>query len=480
MRTWNPFLIVILILGVLGIEVFSQIQLPSNQNKKPSPALNPTIIDNSKPDLQIISAKVTPSTVEQGQKIKIDYIIKIINDTPLAKSGVPITKFYLSIDPLFDHKDLYLWQFKEEKLVPGINILRQIPVDIPQDMQTGDRYVIVRCDANAQVQESNESNNFKATGLIKIIKARWIDLQITSEQVVPTYIHAGGQVKISYTIKNNGTGTAGPSVTNLYLLKDKIISSSAKSQASHKEPSLPPQAVNSASFDVNISQSTDLGTRYILLCCDATKKVPEKFEDNNLIIQNFEITDYVIIGNQKWMYKNLDAITFRNGDPIDEIKNKEDWIKAGDEGKPAWCNYNDDQANDAIYGKLYNWFAVNDPRGLAPKGWHVPSDAEWKSLADYLGGETVAGGKMKEIGTAHWKIPNTGATNESGFNALPSGYCKYDDGTYMDIDHYTAFWSSTENEGTSAWTKNLYFNTSDVKSFSFFKQHGFTVRCVKD
>jgi uncharacterized protein (TIGR02145 family) len=101
------------------------------------------------------------------------------------------------------------------------------------------------------------------------------------------------------------------------------------------------------------------------------------------------------IGPQIWATKNLDVITFRNGDTIPEAKTNEEWKKAGEEGKPAWCYYDNDPENGKKYGKLYNWYAVNDPRGLAPKGWHVPSDAEWIVLIDYLGGEEVAGTKMK-------------------------------------------------------------------------------------
>jgi uncharacterized protein (TIGR02145 family) len=103
----------------------------------------------------------------------------------------------------------------------------------------------------------------------------------------------------------------------------------------------------------------------------------------------------VTIGTQVWMTKNLNVATFRNGDPIPEAKTDEEWERAGAEGKPAWCYYNNDPKNGTKYGKLYNWYAVNDPRGLAPSGYHVPPDAEWTILTDYLGGEYDAGTKVK-------------------------------------------------------------------------------------
>src|SRR5665647_2153473 len=126
----------------------------------------------------------------------------------------------------------------------------------------------------------------------------------------------------------------------------------------------------------------------------------------------------VTICTQVWMLKNLDVSTYRNGDLIPEVTDQTAWatLTTG-----AWCYNNNDPAVGVIYGKLYNWYAVNDPRGLAPTGWHVPSDAEWTTLSTCLGGDAVAGGAKKETGTTHWTSPNTGATNSSGFTALPGG-----------------------------------------------------------
>jgi len=130
---------------------------------------------------------------------------------------------------------------------------------------------------------------------------------------------------------------------------------------------------------------------------------------------------------------------------------------------------------------LYNWYAVNDSRKIAPVGWHVPSDAEWQRLVDQLGGSSVAGGgKLKEAGTAHWNSPNTGADHSSGFSALPGGYRYFGDGHYCPMGSYATFWSSTECDYSNAWYRSLSYDTSGVNRGLGSKQSGFSVRCVRD
>ncbi|MBU4446718.1 MAG: fibrobacter succinogenes major paralogous domain-containing protein, partial [Candidatus Marinimicrobia bacterium] len=179
--------------------------------------------------------------------------------------------------------------------------------------------------------------------------------------------------------------------------------------------------------------------------------------------------------------------------PIPHVTSNSAWeaLKTG-----AYCNYNTNSSNADTYGRLYNWYAVNDSRNIdpevrkrfhlptdsrniAPEGWHVPSDAEWKTLVDYLGGKSVAGGKMKETGTTHWHSPNTGDTNESGFSALPVG-CRYYNGRYDYMGYNATFWSSTEDYPYSAWYRKLWYNDSVVNRYSTKERNGFSVRCVKD
>jgi len=185
------------------------------------------------------------------------------------------------------------------------------------------------------------------------------------------------------------------------------------------------------------------------------------------------------IGTQEWMSENLNVNTFRNGDTIPEAKTDEEWKIAGETGKPAWCYLNNDTANDTIYGKLYNWYAVSDPRELAPDGWHVPTDAEWTSLTDFLGGGEVAGSKMKT--TTGWKRNGNG-TNDSAFSGLPGG----SRGRNGEFDSNSGegtiggWWSSTETYKDYAWIRYLSFTVRYAYKDYYYKELGFSVRCLKD
>jgi len=188
------------------------------------------------------------------------------------------------------------------------------------------------------------------------------------------------------------------------------------------------------------------------------------------------IAQTVTIGTQVWMTKNLDVSTFRNGDPIPQAKTDEEWVKAGDNKQPAWCYYENDPANGAKYGKLYNWYAVSDSRGLAPVGYHVPSDAEWEKLVDYLGGEGKAGDKMKS--KQGWAEDGNG-TNSSGFSGLPGG-SRNDSGPFYNIGKYGYWWSYSELNTYSAWFCLLLYYDGDVYRSNFNKAGGFSVRCLRD
>jgi uncharacterized protein (TIGR02145 family) len=214
-----------------------------------------------------------------------------------------------------------------------------------------------------------------------------------------------------------------------------------------------------------------------------TKEVPKTEMNNNLDANKIqEVGNYnsVRIGNQVWMTENLNVDRFRNGDLIPEAKTEEEWKKAGENKQPAWCYYDNDPKNGEKYGKLYNWYAVNDPRGLAPKGWHIPSHAEWITLTDYLGGEEVAGGKMKS--TSGWNSgwnENSNGTNSSGFSGLPGGERHYD-GTFKRIGNFGSWWTSTENDRTTAWFHFMGYFAGYVYRANDGKSNGFSVRCIKD
>jgi uncharacterized protein (TIGR02145 family) len=183
----------------------------------------------------------------------------------------------------------------------------------------------------------------------------------------------------------------------------------------------------------------------------------------------------LILGTQIWAEKNLNVNTFRNGDTIPEAKTNKEWVTAAEAGKPAWCYYNNDPSIGLLYGKLYNWYAVNDPRGLAPKGWTIPTDADWSKLVNFLGGQTLAGIKMKS--TARWNEGNNGS-NDSGFNGFPEGY-RVENGSFTNIGSVGIWWSSTEVNPLSAVDRYLSQNNS-LGSGTSPKKRGESVRCIKE
>jgi clan AA aspartic protease (TIGR02281 family) len=197
----------------------------------------------------------------------------------------------------------------------------------------------------------------------------------------------------------------------------------------------------------------------------------QKQADNNRASTPF-IT--VKIGEQVWMSENLNVTTFRNGEPIYQANSTEDWIRAGIDKQPAWCFFKNDSTNDIQYGKLYNWYAVNDQRGLAPEGYHIPTTAEWNTLIQHLGED--AGNKMKS--TSGWNENGKG-TNSSRFSGLPGG-CRDGNGNFSDIGFNGYWWSASENSATDAWYRLLFYGNGDVVRDNDNKRCGFSVRCLKD
>lgn len=189
-----------------------------------------------------------------------------------------------------------------------------------------------------------------------------------------------------------------------------------------------------------------------------------------------DTTNKIAVGTQVWMVENLNVEKFRNGDTIPEAKTEDEWTKAVAEQKPAWSYYNNNPDNGKPYGKLYNWYAVNDPRGLAPEGWRIPSDKDWSTLTDFLGGEAVAGTKIKSADL--WK-ESEGGTNESGFLGLPGG-CRNSFANFDQIGVYAYWWCATDN-GSNAWYRFLEPSNGYVGRSGFGnKGNGYSVRCLRD
>jgi uncharacterized protein (TIGR02145 family) len=188
----------------------------------------------------------------------------------------------------------------------------------------------------------------------------------------------------------------------------------------------------------------------------------------------------VIIGNQCWMAENLKVSKYNNGDDIGTTNSAALDISNLTTPKYQWA-YSGVETNAGIYGRLYTWFAATDSRKIAPSGWHIPSDAEWDELTLYLGGNSVAGGKMKSTGLTYWETPNTGASNTSGFSALPGGNRNFS-GPFFDKGFHAAWWSSTVNtNGDNGNYRMIHKDEIQVRTGYYAdKKAGLSVRCIKD
>ncbi len=215
-----------------------------------------------------------------------------------------------------------------------------------------------------------------------------------------------------------------------------------------------------------------------------------QYEIGEMTDQDGNIYPTVVIGAQEWMAVNLRTTTFRNENPItlidNDVSGNSTWITAN---YGAYAIYDTSGTGNPFdvngFGYLYNWFAVSDSRQLCPTGWHVPTDAEWTILTTFLGGEPVAGGKMKatgtiQAGTGYWEDPNIGATNESGFTGLPGGHRSTFSGSFSSIGYSGYWWSSTGSSSSHAWDRNLNYFNDDVYRLDDDKKFGFSVRCVRD
>ena len=186
----------------------------------------------------------------------------------------------------------------------------------------------------------------------------------------------------------------------------------------------------------------------------------------------------VTIGTQTWLRENLKVTKYTDGTAIPNVTDNAAWSAAT---TAAYCDYSNTPSVSATYGRLYNWFVVasTNPKKVCPAGWHVPSDTEWSTLITYLGGEVVAGGALKETGTTHWLTPNTGATNSTGFTALPGGY-RSETGTFGLLGNSGYWWSATQGGDTFAWDRYMYYNSGNAVRGDMDKNGGFSVRCIKD
>ena len=218
----------------------------------------------------------------------------------------------------------------------------------------------------------------------------------------------------------------------------------------------------------------------LLIFANGCKK--EKENDSNPTPVN-TVTDIdgniyhvVTIGTQVWMVENLKTTKYRDGTSIPNVIGNSTWglLTTG-----VYCDYDNSSSNSTTYGRMYNWYAINDAHNICPSGWHIPTDAEWTTLTNYLGGLSVAGAKLKETGIAHWTSPNVDATNENGFTALPGG-TRWVDGVFGLIGTEGRWWTSTENDAQNAWWRMINNTTGSVVRTNNLKTYGLSVRCIKD
>ncbi|MCX6319402.1 MAG: fibrobacter succinogenes major paralogous domain-containing protein [Bacteroidetes bacterium] len=214
----------------------------------------------------------------------------------------------------------------------------------------------------------------------------------------------------------------------------------------------------------------------VLLACN---KNESNVPDTPAVVSDIDGNRYEIIsiGGREWMKQNLSTSRYRNGAVIPNVTDPAQWdtLTTG-----AWCWYNNDSATyAATYGKLYNWYAVNDPGGLAPAGWHVPDAVEWTTLSTSLGGNAVAGGLLKESGNSHWMSPNSNATNSTGFTGLPSGFRDLH-GPFSGITFSGIFWTSSPFDALNSNTCELMYNEQSLITGRWNKNMGYAVRCTRD
>jgi uncharacterized protein (TIGR02145 family) len=271
---------------------------------------------------------------------------------------------------------------------------------------------------------------------------------------------------IDLSVLQDGTGTDDQTLAEILTSN---TSAGSKNITSLADPIAAQDAATKAYVDVLLEQILEL---------QLVTGVKIKDIDGN-------VYKIITIGTQTWMSENLKTTRYNDGTVIPLVTDGAAWQNASTNTSPGYCWYNapNETSNLLAYGALYNWYAINSAtngnKNVCPTGWHVPTDGEWTTLSTYLGGEGVAGGKMKEAGLAHWLSPNIGATNESGFAGLPGGF-RGSNGTFGNIGLSGFWWSSTELNTTNAWYRDLNNNYGDVYRSFYDEGSGMSVRCLRD
>ena len=213
--------------------------------------------------------------------------------------------------------------------------------------------------------------------------------------------------------------------------------------------------------------------------CEKDENNEEPADPINGTVQDIEGNVYptVKIGNQWWMAENLNTTKFRSGEDIPNVAGAGEWATTGE---AACCASANDPENAEVYGRLYNWHAAADGRKICPSGWHIPGDSDWTTLIEFLGGNEVAGSKLKQTGTVLWSAPNSDATNESGFTAIPGGVRNGNTGDFAGMGINSSWWSATQQNAENGFAWNVTSVNGFVAHYGVDKNTGMAVRCVKD
>jgi uncharacterized protein (TIGR02145 family) len=271
------------------------------------------------------------------------------------------------------------------------------------------------------------------------------------------------------------------SLKSVIQVKDNSIASISNKFSKIEKPKIANDTVQTSSLLYNKSTKSTTKTKGIKKNIELLKLLNDSLANLSMVTDyDGNVYSTVSIGKQVWMKENLKSTHYSDGSSIKYITENSKWSSAT---SGAYCNYNNYASNAIYYGRLYNWYAISDSRNICPNGWHVPSELDWKTLTEYLGGEGIAGGKLKSDDTTFWKNPNAYATNESGFTGLATGTRKAD-GTFDNVKKYGYWWALTPETSASAWYRNLSYNMATVNSYNAFvkndKKSGYCVRCMKD
>ena len=225
-----------------------------------------------------------------------------------------------------------------------------------------------------------------------------------------------------------------------------------------------------------LDQSSNLNSSATITFIGAYRRIYGNDSTGSVTDADGNVYLTVKIGDQWWMAENLRVTHYRTDEAIPNVTDGFDW---GEMRTGAYCDYNNDTSNTALYGHLYNWYAASNPN-IAPDGWHVPGRQDWDALVSFLGDSQQAGGRLKEFGFQHWAYPNTGATNETGFTGLPGGVRSDTNGQFLYLGNIGYFWSRTENQVFEAESFYLVWISASIDVWSSDKFQGSSIRCVKD